>query len=174
MVASTSEITVNRVWPNTDVNRLTQTSLDLENEMFKRAISRGSSVAEPIDLLLSITHQTHGAEGAILRDVIREINDQLAKTSPVEYIKKRIQPGTNGTALLGHEISASKDVEKIFQAAEWLREERGHEKIESIDFLTALISVSENNPVIKTLGVDRVKINTAVDGYLKNRSTEKK
>lgn len=169
----TNTITVNRVWPDAGVAKLTQTSLDLETEMFKRAMSRCSNVAEPIDLLMAIAFQGHGAGGAILKNLIREINDPLAKTSPFDYLKRKIQPASNGRSLTGDEISVSARVRGIFELAESISAGRKHEKIESIDFLIALFELADDHPTIQPLGISRKTVDEAVLKYLTEREKNK-
>ena len=154
----------------------TLTVSELINDAEVRALLRRSLVIEPIDLLMAILTQAHGPAGIILKDSIMSIDNDLAKRSPVEYLRKLTPQGTGTSDLLiKDKLIESDDVNAIFEVAGKLAKERNKDKatsqIESIILLSALVSLTEERDFkdIKALSLPTNKIQEAIAKYLNDR-----
>lgn len=170
---TTTPATTNRIVPilvkdegkivNDEIETSAFTTAEIKNQVYIQAAMRSSKTVEPVDILFAVVKQANGPAGIILRDVVRDFPNQLAKDDPVSYLKQRYReyliqkskPSTNGflnqKAVLGDVATNVLD------------------KVESIDILKALFTVPESIQDIAYFGIDPQEVIKKIDSYLRSR-----
>ena len=148
-------------------SRYTLTSLRIESEMYTQAAMRQSKIVEPVDILMAIARQEHGPAGFILREAIKSISDPVAQENPIRYLKSKPRLPVNGTLnengdkpVLGSEAIG------VLVHAERVNSNRGKNRLESIDILTALFEDPASLENIGFLQIDPQNVLEKIDLYL--------
>ena len=148
-------------------SRYTLTSQDIESEMYKQAAMRKSNIVEPIDILMAVARQGHGSAGFILREVIKSISDPVAKEDPIQYLKSKPRLPVNGTLNEnGDKPVLGSEATNVLMYAERVNGNRGKDRLESIDILTALFEDPASLENIGFLQIKPQNVLEKIDLYL--------
>ena len=160
-----SSLQVQLINPATSQLPYTITGQDILTNTCRVASRRGSEFAEPMDLLLGIADQAHGAGGAIIRELVRGESEKL-KISPYEYLKRKLGFTFGDTRTKPEQIRRTLLLEQVLQRSEELATSRKKNVVDTTDLLRAIFQVASNDPKVAELGVTSQVVEDEVSKYL--------